>query len=129
MIGVIWAVADLPRGKSLLASIGFFDCSVSYSTFICLSLRGINVTRCVAREVDFSKAYLTLDNCTFTDFSKSRFLHTNLTEADFTGATHYSINANLNVLKRTKFSLPEAMSLLSSSDIILTGPATSGCQA
>jgi len=129
MIGVNGAVADWPRGKSLFASIGFFDCSVSYSPFIGLRLRGITITRCVAREVDFSEADLTLANCTFTDFSRSRFLHTNLTGADFTGATDYSINANLNLLKSAKFSLPEAMSLLSSLDIILTGPTTSGCQA
>ncbi len=129
MIGVNWAVADWPRGKSLFACIGFFDYSVSYSTFIGLSVRGINIPRCVAREVDFSEANLTLANCTFTDFSKSRFLHTNLTEGDFSGATDYSINASLNVLKGTKFSLGEAMSLLSSWDIILADPATSGCQA
>jgi fluoroquinolone resistance protein len=57
---------------------------------------------------------------TLTDFSNSRFQHTNLTEADFTGATNYAIAASLNTLKKTKFSLPEAMSLLYSLDIILT---------
>jgi hypothetical protein len=43
-----------------------------------------------------------------------------LTQADFTGATNYAIAASLNTLKKTKFSLPEAMSLLYSLDIILT---------
>lgn len=120
VVGINWAEADWPRGKSLLASIDFFDCAISYSTFIGLSLRRINIARCVAKDVDFAEADLTRADCTYTDFSNSRFLNTNLTEADFTGATNYSINANLNVLKKTKFSLPEAMSLLHSLDIVLT---------
>jgi fluoroquinolone resistance protein len=119
-VGINWAEADWPRGKSLLASIDFFNCAVSYSTFIGLRLPRINITRCVARDVDFSGADLTRANCTHTDFSDSRFLNTNLTEADFTGATNYSINANLNVLKKTRFSFPEAMALLDSLDIVLT---------
>ena len=49
----------------------------------------------------------------------SRFNHTNLTEADFSDATHYNISAVDNTLKKTRFSLPEAISLLYSLDIIL----------
>jgi fluoroquinolone resistance protein len=70
--------------------------------------------------VDFAEADLTLANCTFTDFTNSRFQHTNLTQADFTGATNYTIAPNLNTLKKTKFSLPEAMALLYGLDIVLT---------
>jgi hypothetical protein len=47
----------------------------------------------------------------------SRFLHTTLT-----GASNYAIAANLNTLKGTKFSLPEAMNLLHSLDIVVTDP-------
>jgi len=43
-----------------------------------------------------------------------------LTEADFTGAKNYAIAASSNTLKKTKFSLPEAMGLLYSLDIVLT---------
>jgi hypothetical protein len=43
-----------------------------------------------------------------------------LTQADFTGARDYTIAPNLNQLKQTKFSLPEAMALLYGLDIILT---------
>ena len=79
----------------------------------------MTLTRCLAKDVDFAEADLTQANCTGTDFTDSRFNHTNLTEADFTDATHYNISATDNTLKKTRFSLPEAVSLLYSLDIIL----------
>lgn len=119
VIGVNWTEASWPK-RGLLSSIEFTDCAISHSTFIGLSLRGVNITGCVARDVDFAEVDLSQANCRHTDFSDSRFLHTDLTEADFTGASNYAIDANLNVLKRTKFLLPEAISLLYSLDIILS---------
>jgi len=44
-----------------------------------------------------------------------------LTEADLSKARNYLIDPGLNQLKKAKFSLPEAMSLLYNMDIILTG--------
>ena len=119
LIGVNWTVANW---ESYLSGIHFTDCSINYATFIGLNLKGITLKACVAWEADFAEANLTGANCTKTDFRDSRFLHTDLTEADFTGATNYAIAANLNTLKQTKFSLPEAMNLLHSLDIILTDP-------
>jgi fluoroquinolone resistance protein len=101
------------------SAVDFINCTLNYSTFTGLKLPKAQFTHCVARDVDFADADLSGANCTETDFSDSRFLHTNLTEADFTGATHYSIAVNLNTVKKAKFSLPEAMSLLYSLDIIL----------
>ena len=115
--GVNWTEAHW--GKRFLKPLDFFNCVISYSTFFGVNLKEVNLTGCVAKDVDFSEADLTQANCRNTDFSDSRFAATNLTEADFTGATNYIIVANQNTLKRTKFSLPEAMSLLYSLDIIL----------
>jgi uncharacterized protein YjbI with pentapeptide repeats len=120
VIGVNWAEAYWPKERSLFASIDFYDSVLNYSTFIGLSLAGVHITRCVAKDVDFTEADLTGADCTGTDFSESRFMHTDLTEADFIGATNYAINASLNVLKQTKFSLPEAIALLYGLDIILS---------
>lgn len=119
-VGVNWAEAAWPNGKPLFPSIDFFDCSVSYSTFIGLRLNGMSLIRCVARDVDFTDTDLSGADCRDTDFADSRFHHTNLTEADFSGATNYAISATLNTLKRTKFSFPEAILLLRALDIILT---------
>ena len=118
-IGVNWTEASWPA-RGLFNAIGFERCAISHSTFIGLGLRRVKIIDCVARDADFAEADLTQANCGGTDFKDSRFLHTDLTEADFTGATNYAITANLNVLRKTRFALPEAMSLLYGLDIILT---------
>jgi fluoroquinolone resistance protein len=79
----------------------------------------VTLRKCIAREVSFEEADLTKADCRGTDFSGSRFNHTNLTEADFTGALNYAISPSDNTLKKTRFSLPEAMSLLHALDIVL----------
>jgi fluoroquinolone resistance protein len=119
VIGVNWTEASWPA-RGLFNAIGFERCAISHSTFIGLGLRRVEIVDCVARDADFAEADLTQANCAGTDFKDSRFLHTDLTEADFTGATNYAIAPNLNVLRKTRFSLPEAMSLLYGLDIILT---------
>jgi uncharacterized protein YjbI with pentapeptide repeats len=120
VIGVDWSRADWPAGKPLFASVDFFDCAVSYSSFVGLRLHRLHLVRCVAREVDFSNADLTGADCRETDFDASRFVKTNLTDADFTGARNYVISATSNTLRRTRFSFPEAISLLRALDIVLT---------
>ena len=118
MVGINWSEASWPK-RGLLRSIDLIRCAISHSTFIGLSLRRMQIAECLARDVDFTEADLSQADCRHTDFAQSRFLHTDLTKADFTGATNYAIAPNLNVLKKTKFSLPEAMSLLYGLDIIL----------
>ena len=119
LIGFNWTEAVRSRSKlSRFAS--FNGCVINHSSFFGMDLKKIGITRCVARDVDFAEANLSGANLTFTDFSQSRFLHTDLTEADFTGASGYAISPNLNTLKQTKFSLPEAMTLLYGLDIVLT---------
>lgn len=118
LVGINWTEASWPR-RGLFKSIDMFRCAISHSTFMGLSLRCLQMVECVARGVDFAETDLSLADCRHTDFGESRFLHTNLTGADFTGATNYTIAAHLNVLKKTKFSLPEAIALLYGLDIIL----------
>ena len=48
-------------------------------------------------------------------------MHTNLSSADFSGAQNYQIDANENTIKKAIFSLPEALSLLSTFDIKIQG--------
>ncbi len=119
LMGINWSEAAWAK-EGLLNSIDFYDCVINYSTFVGLTLKEIHITRCVAKGANFAETDLTEADCTGTDFLESRFLHTNLTKADFTGATHYAIDPTTNTLSKTKFSLPEAMSLLYSLDIVLT---------
>jgi fluoroquinolone resistance protein len=119
VVGVNWTEASWPK-RGLLRGIDFYDCAISHSTFIGLSLKEINLSGCTAHNADFAEADLSRATCTGTDFADSRFLHTNLTEADFVGARNYAISPPLNVLKKTRFSLPEAVSLLYALDIVLS---------
>lgn len=119
IIGVNWADARWTRFR-IANAISFERCALDYSTFVGLSLKGIRLVQCSARDVDFAEADLTEADCSETDFADSRFLHTNLTRANFTGATNYAIDPGLNVLTQARFSLPEAIALLRGLDIVLT---------
>lgn len=118
IIGVDWTHADW--SSTMLADpIGFFKCDISHSTFIGLSLKSVQIIDCVAKDVDFRETDLSQAVFTGTDLSESLFSKTNLTEADLSRSRNYHIDPGQNILKRAKFSMPEAMSLLYSLDIVL----------
>ncbi len=119
LVGINWT-ETAPAKSFLHAPLYFAGCALNHSVFTGLNLRSMVMTKCVAIDVDFAQCDLTRADCRDTDFAESRFMDTNLTEADFTGATNYAIVASRNTLKKTKFSLPEAMSLLYNLDIVLT---------
>ena len=118
LIGINWAKSGQMQW------IAFHNCNLSYATFMELDLHKSVITGCLAKEATFAETNLTEANCTHTDFQDSRFIHTNLTKADFRGASNYFIPAHENTLKKTQFSLPEALSLLDGLDIILENPAS-----
>jgi uncharacterized protein YjbI with pentapeptide repeats len=119
IIGVDWTHADWSSTK-LADPIRFFKCDISHSTFIGLSLKKVQIKDCAAKDVDFREVDLTGAVFTGTDLSESLFNGTNLTKADLSRSRNYHIDPGQNILKRTKFSLPEALSLLYSLDIVLT---------
>jgi fluoroquinolone resistance protein len=113
VMGIDWTKAQR------LQDLNFSECQINYSNFRLLKLPKIKMVKCEAKEVDFIETDLSEANFKKTDFEKSTFFKTNLTDADFTGATNYFIDIKTNILKRTRFSLPEALSLLNSLDIII----------
>jgi fluoroquinolone resistance protein len=120
LVGVNWTESSLAHSKITFGKpASFSGCALNHSIFMWLTLKDIFMVKCTAHDVDFSEANLANARCTGTDFANSRFWHTDLSGADFRGATNYTIAANLNTLKKTKFSLPEAMALLYSLDILL----------
>ena len=112
-IGINWAEAAIP------ISINFYSCTINSSSFFGLNLLQIAINDCNAKEVNFTEANLTRGNFNATNFLNSRFSKTNLTQSDFRNSTNYTINPECNLLKNTRFSTPEAMSLLAGLDIIL----------
>jgi len=120
LMGVNWSAANWEK-KSLLeyTHVFFKECLLDHGIFIGLDLKAASFTGCRARSLDFEGANLTRANFHNADLEGTRFVQCDLTEADFTGATSYQINASENTLHKTRFNLPEAISLLHGLDIIL----------
>ncbi|MFB0842076.1 pentapeptide repeat-containing protein [Paenibacillus oleatilyticus] len=108
-----------PPRKIASGLLRFEECTLSHSTFIGLTLPKSIITKCTVKNVDFREADLTEANMSYTDFSESLFDRTNLTAADFSFATNYMIDPGLNPIRKAKFTLPEAISLLYCMDIQL----------
>lgn len=92
---------------------------LTLGNFAGLDLRKAVLSECVAREVEFGHTNLAEADLRGTDFAGSRFLQTNLTKADLRGAVSYAIRPLDNILKKARFSLPEAQTLLHGLDIVL----------
>ena len=113
VIGIDWTRA----GK--IKELNFSECLVNYSNFRLLKLPKTVIKKCEAKDTDFIETDLKNSNLTGSDFENSIFFKTDLSGVDFTRATNYTIDVNNNTLKKTRFSLPEALSLLSNLDIIV----------
>ncbi len=120
LIGINWSEA-VYKTKSLLQRKPFdFDhCVLNHSVFFGLNLQGIKMSNCSAINTNFEETDFSRADCTKSDFKNAHFNHTNLTETNFKGAVNYTISSQTNTLKKTRFSLPEAISLLYNLDIVL----------
>ena len=67
--------------------------------------------------MDFSDCNLTEADFAGTDLESARFSNCDLTLANFKEARNYYIDIQHNKVKKTKFSLPEALRLLDAFDI------------
>lgn len=111
--GVNWA------GASSLDDLSFERCVLDHGVFAGAKLPRFSAVDCRAREADFSEADLRGAVFTKTDLLGSRFFGADLSAADLRGAFDYLIDARQTKLKKTRVSLPEAVSLLSGLDVLL----------
>lgn len=118
-IGINWVQANWPT-SGLGKPFRFKACAITHSTFIGLSLVGLQIIDSIALDVDFREADLSQADFSGTDLSECLFNQTNLSQADLSQARNYLIDPANNELKGARFSLPEAMSLLYNMDIELT---------
>ena len=120
LLGINWTEARWAASK-LWRPVHFFRCVLDHSTFLGLDLTEVHIEECVAHDVDFRDSNLTRALFRGTDLDGSLFANTDLTEADLSAARNYRIRSAENRLRGTKFSMPEAMSLLEGLDIDLAG--------
>jgi fluoroquinolone resistance protein len=95
----------------------FIDCQLDLSSFYRLSLKNIKLRNCSLREVDFTESNLTgliFDSC---ELSGAIFKDTILEKADFRTSHNFSIDPEINKIKKAKFSAEGIMGLLDKYDI------------
>lgn len=113
LIGINWTEA------SSIASLKFSDCIMDYSVFHSMNLKGFSFVDCKMLEVEFADAQLEKAVITGCMLRGSGFNKATLLNADLRGSTEYFIDVRFTNVKKAKFSMPEAMSLLSSLDITI----------
>ena len=111
--GVNWA------GASSLDDLDFEHCVLDHGVFANAKLPRFSAVDCRLREADFAEADLRSAVFTKCDLLGSRFFGADLSAADLRGAFDYLIVARQTKMKKTRVSLPEAVSLLSGLDVIL----------
>ena len=82
-------------------------------------MQGFKCYKCQAKGVDFREADLSSSDMRHTDFSEAIFASTNLSRANFSHSYNYLIDAQINKVKEARFTMPEAVGLLSGLDVII----------
>ena len=98
-------------------SFSFNNCNLTHSSFYQTKLKKTIFKNSQFHEVDFAECDLTscvFDNC---DLAKATFKNTILEKADFRTSFNYSINPEINRIKKAKFSLSGIVGLLDKYDI------------
>lgn len=113
MIGVSWSAVGGFLSASYEGSI------LNNNIFSDMNLTRFRFVSCSFVEASFHNTKLVrsvFDDC---DLLQCQFSQSDLSFADFTTSRNYYVNAATNTLHKTRFSLPEAVSLLANLDIVL----------
>ncbi len=100
-----------------LFTVAFENCILNFSSFYKMKLKKMVFKNCNLTEIDFTEADLSeslFDHC---DLAKTLFENTILEKADLRTAYNYSIDPELNKIKKAKFSIPGIIGLLNKCDI------------
>jgi len=102
-----------------LLSFTFEDCQLNLASFYRLKLVKTLFRNSSLKEVDFTGTDLsssTFDNC---DFAEATFNGSILEKADLRSSYHYSIDPEINKIKKARFSLQGIRGLLDKYGIII----------
>lgn len=102
-----------------VVDIKFNECLLDLCVFQNLELKNSQFLKCSMKEVDFAECNLENSDFNGSDLKEAVFSNSNLKKVSFLEAYNYSIDIRFNEIKKAKFDLPEAVSLLRSLDIIL----------
>jgi len=100
----------------------FENCILNDSVFVELALKGTAFTNTELTGVDFTGCDLTgavFGNCNLMD---ATFVHTILEKADLRTAHSYTIDPELNKIRKARFAIPDVVGLLRKYDIDIGPP-------
>jgi len=100
-----------------LFEVNFENCLLNLSSFYKMKIKKTGFKGSHLSETDFTEADLTsavFDNC---DLTAAKFEHTILEKVDFRTSHSYSIDPELNKIKKAKFSVHGVVGLLNKYDI------------
>jgi len=100
-----------------LSNLSFERSILDFCSFQSIDLPKIIIKDSSLKEVDMSEGSFVSANFSGSDLSKTFFSKSDLSKSDFRGAKNYFVDPQFTNIKKAKFSMPEAMSLLSSLDI------------
>jgi uncharacterized protein YjbI with pentapeptide repeats len=87
-----------------LITFHFTACTLNFSSFYKLKLKGSRFTHCNLQEVDFTETDLSLSNFTECDFNGTAFDRSILEGTDFRTSFNFVIDPENNRIKKAKFS-------------------------
>jgi fluoroquinolone resistance protein len=111
--------AEFFKCEKTFFSVTFKNCLLHYCNFSDMNLKGITFCGSKVKECYFTSTHLSGADFTDVDLSGSIFHNCDLSKADFSTAIQYSIDPQNNKVKKAKFSLPEAISLLHGFEITI----------
>lgn len=118
LVGLDWS-AVRRHGARLAPLAAMRACTVKYNTFIDMGITKMDFTGsalldCYFQDCDLRQA--TLREC---DLQNTVFQHCDLSRADFRDARNYAVNVMNNKVAKARFSLPDAIGLLSGFDVVV----------
>lgn len=105
--------------EDFLFEVGFENCILNFSSFTRRKMKKTSFINCIINEADFAYADLTGANFDRCDLSGTKFENTILEKADFRTSVNYTIDPELNKLKKAKFSLAGLPGLLDKYGIVI----------
>lgn len=105
--------------NELIVALCFNNCNLNLSTFYTLKLKKTIFNNSNLTEVDFTDCDLTGSVFTNCNLTGTVFENTILEKADLRTSYNYSINPELNRIKKAKFSVAGIAGLLNKYDIVI----------
>ena len=103
---------DFVACNKFLFSFRFEDCLMDYCIFYGSKLKKTDFINCSLKEADFTEADLSLSNFSRSDLAGTIFSNTILENVDFRSAVNFSIEPELNKMKKARFSAFQLEGLL-----------------